>query len=243
MKDETLPEGKWEFDKSVTAVFEDMLERSIPDYKKMRTSSCAVALPDLSRTKRPHVDAVLDLGCSTGLALDRLDSYAQYNGVKIRQLVGTDVSEPMLDKAREDHSYDPRYHFMKADMRDHFPFGKDTFDVVMCVLTLQFTPIEHRLRIVDEIHRVLKPGGRFILVEKVLGDSVDLDQDMVDIYYAHKRHMGYTEEQIERKRLSLEGVLVPITAKWNEELLDKANFTTSDCFWRWMNFAGWVAVK
>ena len=243
MKDETLPEGKWEFDKSVTTVFEDMLERSIPDYKRMRLSSCAVALPDLSRAKRPHIDAVLDIGCSTGIALDRLDSYAQYNGVKIRSLVGTDVSEPMLDKAREDHSYDPRYHFMKADMRDHFPFGRDSFDVVMCVLTLQFTPIEHRLRIVDEIHRVLKPGGRLVLVEKVLGDSVDLDQDMVDIYYAHKRHMGYTEEQIERKRLSLEGVLVPITAKWNEELLDKAKFSTSDCFWRWMNFAGWVAVK
>ena len=243
MKDETLPEGKWVFDKSVTTVFEDMLERSIPDYKKMRLSSCAVALPDLSRAKRPHIDAVLDIGCSTGIALDRLDSYAQYNGVKIRSLVGTDVSEPMLDKAREDHSYDPRYHFMKADMRDHFPFGRDSFDVVMCVLTLQFTPIEHRLRIVDEIHRVLKPGGRLVLVEKVLGDRGALDQDMVDIYYAQKTHMGYTEEQIERKRLSLEGVLVPITAKWNEELLDKANFSTSDCFWRWMNFAGWVAVK
>ena len=243
MKDETLPEGKWEFDKSVTAVFEDMLERSIPDYKKMRTSSCAVALPDLSRSVRRHVDAVLDIGCSTGLALDRLDSYAQYNGVKIRQLVGTDVSEPMLDKAREDHSYDPRYHFMKADMRDHFPFGKESFDVVMCVLTLQFTPIEHRLRIMDEIHRIIKPGGRLVLVEKVLGNSVDLDRDMIDIYYAHKRHMGYTEEQIERKRLSLEGVLVPITAKWNEELLEKSNFKAYDCFWRWMNFAGWVAVK
>ena len=96
MKDETLPEGKWEFDKSVTVVFEDMLERSIPDYKKMRISSCAVALPDLSRSVRPHVDAVLDIGCSTGIALDRLDSYAQYNGVKIRSLVGTDVSQPIF---------------------------------------------------------------------------------------------------------------------------------------------------
>lgn len=243
MKDETLPEGKWEFDEEVTTVFENMLERSIPDYQKMRTSSCAVALPDLSRSVRPHVDAVLDIGCSTGLALDRLDSYAQYNGVKIRQLVGTDVSDPMLEKAREDHCYDPRYHFMKSDMRDHFPFGKESFDVVMCILTLQFTPIEHRLRIMDEIHRIIKPGGRLVLVEKVLGNSVDLDKDMIDIYYAHKRHMGYTEEQIERKRLSLEGVLVPITAKWNESLLETSNFKTYDCFWRWMNFAGWVAVK
>ena len=32
MRDETMPEGPWEFDKGVTEVFEDMLERSIPDY-------------------------------------------------------------------------------------------------------------------------------------------------------------------------------------------------------------------
>jgi len=243
MKDETLPEGKWEFDKEVTAVFENMLERSIPDYQKMREASCSVAVPDMHRNERPHIDAVLDMGCSTGLALERLDSFTQCRGVKIRTLVGTDISEPMLDMARENHSYDPRFHFMKSDLRDHFPFGKETFDVVMCVLTLQFTPIEHRLRIMDEIFRVIKPGGRFVLVEKILGNSVNLDTDMVDIYYAHKRHMGYTEEQIERKRLSLEGVLVPITAKWNEEMLDKAGFSTYDCFWRWMNFAGWVAIK
>ena len=92
------------------------------------------------------------------------------------------------------------------------------------------------------MNRVLKPGGRLIYVEKVLGES-RLDQDMVDIYYDHKREMGYTEEQIERKRLSLEGVMVPITAKWNEELLVKAGFHTVDSFWRWMNFAGWVAIK
>jgi len=34
--DEVMPEGKWEFDESVTAVFENMLERSIPQYELMR---------------------------------------------------------------------------------------------------------------------------------------------------------------------------------------------------------------
>ena len=42
---------------------------------------------------------------------------------------------------------------------------------------------------------------------------------------------------------SLEGVLVPVTASWNEELLAKAGFKQIDCFWRWMNFAGWIAIK
>jgi tRNA (cmo5U34)-methyltransferase len=58
-----------------------------------------------------------------------------------------------------------------------------------------------------------------------------------------KRRRGYTNEQIDRKRLSLEGVLVPVTARWNEDLLRAAGFGEVDCFWRWMNFAGWVAVR
>ena len=241
MRDEVVQEGPWEFNEGVAEVFENMLERSIPDYEKMRISSCAIAIPALASGKESDVNHVLDVGCSNGLALRRLDSYAASQEHTIHRLVGMDISEPMLKKAQEDCD-EERYYFLNHDLRTHFPFPDESFDVVMCVLTLQFLPIVHRLRIVDEIYRVLKPGGRLVFVEKVLG-AARLDQDMVDIYYDHKREMGYTEEQIERKRLSLEGVMVPITAKWNEELLVKAGFHTVDSFWRWMNFAGWVAIK
>ena len=43
--------------------------------------------------------------------------------------------------------------------------------------------------------------------------------------------------------LALEGKLVPVTAHWNEELLRNAGFAQVECFWRWCNFAGWIAVK
>ena len=43
--------------------------------------------------------------------------------------------------------------------------------------------------------------------------------------------------------LDLEGVLVPITAKWNEQLLGSAGFKKIDCFYRYLNFAGWIAIK
>ena len=81
------------------------------------------------------------------------------------------------------------------------------------------------------------------MVEKVLGNSAFLNELMVSGYLELKAGNDYTREQIERKRLSLEGVLVPVTSKWNEELLTQAGFREVDCFWRWMNFAGWVAVK
>ena len=34
--DKTIPKGKWEFDKDVTKVFDNMLSRSIPQYNVMR---------------------------------------------------------------------------------------------------------------------------------------------------------------------------------------------------------------
>ena len=44
-------------------------------------------------------------------------------------------------------------------------------------------------------------------------------------------------------RASLEGVLVPVTAEWNEAMLHAAGFRQVECFWRWMNFAGWLAIR
>jgi hypothetical protein len=38
-------------------------------------------------------------------------------------------------------------------------------------------------------------------------------------------------------------VLVPVTARWNEELLASAGFRQVDAFWRYMNFVGWIAIK
>ena len=87
------------------------------------------------------------------------------------------------------------------------------------------------------------PGGGIVLVEKVLGSSACVDEMLTRRYYALKAMNGYTADQMERKRLSLEGILAPITARSNEDMLRKAGFNQVECFWRWCNFAGWIAIK
>ena len=82
-----------------------------------------------------------------------------------------------------------------------------------------------------------------VLVEKVLGNTCELDEMLVFKYYQMKKDNFYTQEQIENKRKSLEGVLVPITASWNIDLLKEAGFSQIDCFWRNLNFAGFIAIK
>jgi tRNA (cmo5U34)-methyltransferase len=233
--DHTLPEGRWAFNAEVTTVFENMLSRSIPQYEVMRRACFEVAC----RYVQPDT-TILDLGCSRGEAIaSLLDRYKEQN-----HFVGVEVSEPMLEAARERFREDierGRVEILSMDLRREYPEVEAS--VTLSVLTLQFTPIEYRQRIVAEVYRHTREGGVFLLVEKILGASAEIDEVLVETYYGLKREQGYSEEEIERKRLSLEGVLVPVTARWNEELLRDAGFRQVDCFWRWMNFAGWVALK
>jgi len=219
----------------VTTVFTDMLRRSIPQYDVMRQAvfdiGCAFAQPDTH---------IIDLGCSRGDALapfvDRFGSRNKY--------VGVEVSPPMLEAARERFRSEidsGTVEILNLDLRTNFPPADAS--VTLCVLSLQFTPPDQRQQILDDAAAHTVPGGALILVEKILGGTTELNALMVDLYHRLKTDHGYTREEVERKRLALEGVLVPFTARQNEELMRKAGFAQVDCFWRWMNFAGWIAKK
>ena len=65
MKDNVLPDGKWEFNSEVAACFANMLERSIPDYKSMRALSYKAG----EKFIQPDT-LIVDAGCSTGLAVE-----------------------------------------------------------------------------------------------------------------------------------------------------------------------------
>lgn len=216
-------------------MFDDMLQRSIPQYNAMRLVTFEVG----RRFVQPGT-AIIDMGCSRGQAL--LPFVSQFG--EANDYIGLEISEPMIEAASQNFAYHPhgnRVTIQSADLRRDFPGV--TSSVVLAVLTLQFTPIEYRQQIIRRVFESLAPGGAFILVEKVLGATSKLDEAFVELFLNIKRENGYSESQIDRKRMSLEGVLVPVTARWNEELLHQEGFTSVDCFWRHLNFAGWVAVK
>lgn len=232
--DHTLPAGPWVFDESVTSVFDDMLARSIPQYEVMRRAVLAVG----SRFINPTA-AVVDLGCSRGEALAPFVA----EGGALRY-IGVETSIPMLTAARERFSAEiaaGSVEILGMDLRRDYP--PTDACLTLCVLTLQFTPIEYRPRLVQNIFEHTQSGGACILVEKVLGATGRLDTLLVNIYHQMKRENGYSDEEIDRKRLSLEGRLVPVTAAWNQQLLESAGFRQVECIWRWMNFAAWVAVR
>jgi tRNA (cmo5U34)-methyltransferase len=226
---------RWEFDDEVTRVFDDMLSRSIPQYRVMRDAVSSVAL----RFARDGT-WIVDLGSSRGEAVAPL---VKALGARCYYML-TEVSEPMLVACRERYKgfVDSKVMMVNdTDLRTDYPALRAS--VTLSVLTMCFIPMNYRQKLLRNVWRHTMPGGAFVMVEKVLGGSAVVDEMMVDVYHGLKHEHGYGWDEIERKKLSLEGVLVPVTAGWNEQLLRQAGFSQVDCFWRWMNFAAWVAVK
>lgn len=228
---------KWQFDQQVTDCFDDMLEKSIPQYDVMRDAVFNLGCKILDKNKNK---SILDIGCSNGLSLEK---YIRKYGA-LGRYKGIDVSEPMLQQAKErfqGYIKTNIVHIENMDLRINFPI--DTYSLIQSILTIQFIPIEYRQSIIQNIYNHLCNNGTFIMVEKVLGNCSELNEIMIDEYLKLKENNGYSKDQIERKRLSLEGVLVPVTSNWNIDLLKQAGFRKIDVFWRWMNFEGYICIK
>ena len=228
----------WEFDGEVARVFDDMLERSIPDYVNMRelvtSIACSFAQPQT---------AIVDLGCSRGEAIERVYQHLNANSDQgwLGEFVGAEISEPMLDAARARLGH--RATILSWDLRKGFPRHQLPVSVSLCVLTLMFVPTNYRTALLTKAAKATVPGGAFLLVEKVVGMSGEID-DVLQAHYHQLKHLnGYSPDEIDRKRLSLEGVLIPDDAEQNERRLRRAGFSDVDCFWAWGPFRAWVGVN
>ena len=100
-------------------------------------------------------DLVLDIGCGPGNFTRR---FAQAAGSGL--VVGLDASEPMLDVAVK-RDVKANLAFVRGDACA-LPFGDAEFDAVGCVGALHL--FEDPIKALDEMTRVLAPGGRLGLI-------------------------------------------------------------------------------
>src|SRR3954454_1069953 len=104
-------------------------------------------------------DAVLDVACGPGNFTRSFARAAGEDGV----VVGLDASATMLERAvREGVPGNVAY--VRGDAT-RLPFADETFDAVCCFAALYL--IADPLRAIDEIARVLKPGGRVAILTSV----------------------------------------------------------------------------
>lgn len=108
-------------------------------------------------------ERLLDLDCGTGLLLEQI--YSKYPDVKAS---GFDYSLERLSRARERlGKYGTELAFGQAVQ---LPYPDNTFDVV--VSTTTFHHYHQPAKVLSEVFRVLKKGGRFIVADTYLNASL-----------------------------------------------------------------------
>jgi tRNA (cmo5U34)-methyltransferase len=226
------------FDTKVAQVFDDMVGRSVPYYDEIQRM-----LSELALQFTPEQDGTIcDLGCSTGTTIELILSNP--GCPPGAHAYGVDNAPAMLEQAREKlapHVAAKRVTLLTRDLDDAIELP--SMNVVLMNWTLQFVRPLHREGLMRRIYASLKPGGALLMAEKVLVEDSLLNRMYIELYYRYKAQQGYTAEEIQRKRESLENVLVPYRVEENVELMKRCGFSAVDTCFRWFNWAAFVAIK
>jgi len=100
---------------------------------------------------------ILDLGCGTGRVAD-------FFAKKNFKVLGIDLSAPMLLQASKKQIKGPHL-FLRANMLELSALSSNSVDYSSCLFSSFGMLLDevHRTVMLNEIFRVLKPGGKFIL--------------------------------------------------------------------------------
>ncbi len=104
----------------------------------------------LSRVNREKKGSLLEIGVGRG---DNLPHYVH------QPVTGIDVSEGMLDYARKKAPAHCKLCIMDAC---HLDFPDNSFDY--CVISHVLSVVDNPMAVMDEVHRVVTPGGRVFML-------------------------------------------------------------------------------
>lgn len=104
----------------------------------------------------------LELGAGTGLNLPHYPDH-------LEELVLTEPSPPMVARLERRAKRSATAASVMAADAEHLPFEDDRFDTV--VSTLVLCTVDEPRQAIDEIARVLRPGGKLLFLEHVRSDS------------------------------------------------------------------------
>jgi len=112
----------------------------------------------------------IDLACGTGRFLD----FVKQTWPRLR-VVGLDLSEAYCRHARRHLNRWSRVNLTVGNA-EAIPAPDNSFDAATCIFTFHELPQQARGNVIRECARVLKPGGRFVLLDSLQrGDVRDYD--------------------------------------------------------------------
>ncbi len=148
----------WLYDLSAKAY--DNIKSYEPGYEQW-----FLGLP-LSRALATYPDPLLlDVATGTARLARTLCAQAGFHG----RIIGVDYSRKMLRQAvATTQPWADRLTFIRQDAAQ-LPFPDATFDVVSCLEALEFMP--HPEAVLHELARVLRPGGIFLITNRIGRDA------------------------------------------------------------------------
>lgn len=111
------------------------------------------ALDMAGRLQDKQYPAILEIACGTGRVTNHLSTSVQHD-----TLTATDLNPDMIEVAKKIVP-NPAIRWMTADAVA-LPFDDHSFDAVVCQFGIMFFP--DKLKGLQEMHRVLKAGGKLI---------------------------------------------------------------------------------
>ena len=134
---------------------------------------------------------VLDLGAGTGLVSATLA--ASYSNA---HFVLVDVAEKMLDQAQKRLTcFDNRFDFSTLNYAHSEISGE--YDLVVSGLSIHHLDNRQKEWLFKEIYGHLTPGGMFINVDQVLGETPEIDELYRSNWLSAIRELGCSEVEID----------------------------------------------
>ena len=124
--------------------------------------------------------AVGDLGCGTGQLTEVVAPY-------VRQVIAVDSSADMLDAARVRLGGAANVDLRQGEL-ESLPIAAGELDAAMLALVLHYSPSPGRA--LAEVGRVLRPGGRVLVLDMLPHERQEYQQQMGHVW------LGFPEKQI-----------------------------------------------
>lgn len=222
----------WQFDDSVTDIFDDHVNQSVPLYGDIQNIVANIS-DFFIDTNCP----IYDLGCSTGETISKINLRHFDKNLKF---IGIDESLSMLNKAKEKTYLVKNINLVNSKIEDYT--FKEKTNLIISILTLHFLPVGERKKVISNIYNALNEGGAFLLVEKTYPQNVQCNDIFTQLYHDFKETKGLTALEIRDKDKSLRSKLIPLSLDENIKILQDQGFKT-DIFFKYLNFAGIICLK
>jgi SAM-dependent methyltransferase len=121
--------------------------------------------------------AVFEIGCGGGL------NQRFYDRQAVTSFAGIDPSDKLLDFARTEAARKGWSTDIRAGVGEAIPFASASFDTAVCTYTL--CSVADPQRVLAELARILRPGGRLLFLEHGRAPDADVQrwQDRIEPWW------------------------------------------------------------